>query len=545
MTETFHSDVRAELTLLQPNVPPMHHRIESPTVTLGRAAECTIPIKDRFLSRKHCEICFEATGWVLKDCGSVNGTYVNGQRVDRQLGLRAGDRITLGDSEIVFQAEAAPSINLDDSSPSATISIPIDKLDSDTTLSRFPERFQILNALALELIEDRPMTSLFDFILDRLMKLLSPSRAALALLSDDGKEFVTTKVRAREETDQKELKISSTLLAEVVDEKRVLCFVDTHEDDTLRLAKSIIDQRIRSALCAPLVVSDTVVGVLYVDYVLNQGRITEEDARLVGQIARFAAVKYETTRLREEAEAMERLEEELRTAYLIQSRLLPSKPPAVDGYTLAGLNKPCRTVSGDYYDFIVRKNGKLYFVVADVSGKGLPAALIMSSLETAFVIFTSDDPAPDELLRKLNATYVEKLSNSKFITMFVGVLDPSTGLIEFANAGHTPPAWITSAGVTSLNTTDLLLGLFPEANYRRQSLTLAPGDSLVMFTDGITEAENCAGVEMGHLTVAQILKPLHDSDAQTIADTLELSVIEHCKSLSLGDDVTVVVLSRN
>src|SRR5207253_8004446 len=214
------------------------------------------------------------------------------------------------------------------------------------------------------------------------------------------------------------------------------------------------------------------------DYKATRGTVTENDVRLVAQIARFAAVTLERTRLREEAFAKAKIDDELRTAYAIQKRILPASLPVVDGYTFAAANRPAKSVSGDYYDVVMRPDGRVYFVIADVSGKGITAALVMSSVATAFNIFTLNDPKPSELLRQINAILAPKTSPTKFVTAVAGVLDPSKGVIEFANAGHVPPLVISRDGVRALRMTDLVVGIMPDVAYRDQTIELAPGDSL-------------------------------------------------------------------
>src|SRR5690349_3611545 len=352
------------LTVLQPNLAPININPAGTLITLGRATDCTVPIRDRYLSRRHAEIVFDVGAWLVRDCGSVNGTMLNGIRLDGSAPLRPGDRIGLGDTEVVFEPEEASSashiISLDSDSQAKNLAIPLRDAVADTT------RTNVLAMLALQFIEDRTMGELFDFILDQVVNLLQPSRAALALLGADGKTFGNILLRRSDATDSLDLYISSTLLSEVVVGRNVVSFVDTSQDEKLARAESIIAQNIRSAVCAPLLVGDDVLGVLYLDFLAQRGAVTHDDVHLIAQIARFAARKLETTRLREESIAKAKLEEELRTAYTIQSRLLPAQLPAIDGYAFAGTNKPCRTVSGDYYDVVVRPDGRIYFIMADV-----------------------------------------------------------------------------------------------------------------------------------------------------------------------------------
>lgn len=533
-----------KVTVYQPNVAPVRISLPVQTITLGRASDCTIPIRDKFLSRRHAEISFSDGQWLVRDCGSVNGTIVNGTKLVAPAALRPGDRIALGDSEVIFEESASepPSqlIPIDSDSHAKSLVIPM----RDVIDERGRERTGVLASLAVQFIEDRPMTELFEFILDRVMALLRPSRAALALLSKDGKAFDNTRVRRSDSNDAADLVISRTLLNEVVEERSVVSFVDTSQDEKLARADSIIRQNIRSAVCAPLIVGDAVLGVLYLDFLAIRGAITQEDIHLIAQIARLAAAKLETTRLREEAFEKAKIDEELRTAYTIQSRLLPRELPIIEGYTFAGTNRPCKIVGGDYFDVIMRPDGRIYFIVADVSGKGITAALVMSGLATAFNIFTRSDPTPADLVRDMNQTMAPKTAPTKFATLVAGVLDPATGTIEYTNAGHVPPLVIGTDGVSTLGQTDLVIGLFASAQYRTQKMTLSGGDALVLFTDGVTEAENEREDQLGLPAVAELLRPCHQWHADAIVDAIESHVQTFMGEATANDDVTLLTISR-
>lgn len=538
---------RAEVTVYSPLFSPFRQPLQGAAVSIGRASDCSIPIKDRYLSRKHAEIIADGKTWVLKDLGSANGTYLNGTRVERDEPLKTGDRIRLGDTEIVFEtAERSTDkfIAVAESHVSATIAIPVNDI-SDRPEAQDVSRLQTLTLLARELIEDRPMNELFGFIVDRVMEHLHPSRAAIALLGHDGRSFTKVEVRRADETDAGELTISHTLLTEIVEEKKALAFVDVDADEKLRTAQSIVMQGIHSILCAPLMIGNSVVGVLYVDYLFTQRSLSEDDVRLVAQIGRFAASKLETTRLREEAIQKRIMDEELKTASSIQRRLLPSAPGNVQGYSFVGRNQPCRTVSGDYYDFAVRPDGRVYFVIGDVSGKGVTAGLMMAGLQVAFRIFSKTDPDPATLVTQLNVTLKENLPQSKFVTLFLGCLDTKSGKVEYVNAGHTPPLWLRRSGAIELTESDLLLGVVSRAEFVNRQLQLDPGDSLVLFTDGVTEARNAEGFDLGSMLIGTALAKLHGADADAIASSVNDTVLTHVGDAeNLDDDVTLLVVSR-
>jgi serine phosphatase RsbU (regulator of sigma subunit)/pSer/pThr/pTyr-binding forkhead associated (FHA) protein len=536
---------RAEVTIYSPLASPFRQQLSGETASIGRASDCTIPIKDRYLSRKHAEIAPVNGAWVLKDCGSANGTFLNGMRVDRDRALHTGDRIRLGDTEIVFESDEHNTDRLlavADTTSRTTIAIPIGDIEHRYDTGD-PAKLKTLSQLAGELLEDQPLDELFGYITDRVLLHTKASRAAIGLLRPDGTSFVNVEVRRQDKNDSSELRISRTVLDDVVKEKKALAFVDVSVDDKLKRAQSIIQQGIRSILCAPLIVGQSVVGVLYVDYLVSR-QISEEDVRLIAQIARFAAIKLETTRLREEGIQKRIMDEELKTASAIQRRLLPPAPTGVIGYTFAGMNRPCRTVSGDYYDFIVRPDGRVYFVIADVSGKGVTAGLLMAGLQASFRIFTKNDPTPAELMMQLNVALKENLPQSKFVTLFLGRLDTRTGVIEYANAGHTPPLWVQHDSVQELGDTDLVLGVVSLAEYTNRTMKLAAGDSLVIFTDGLSEAESIEREDIASALLQKKLATLHGASADELTQAIEDLVLSHVET-PLTDDVTLVVVSRN
>jgi len=539
---------RAEVVVHTPLLSPFRHELDGETVTIGRASECTIPIKDRYLSRRHAEIARAGGGWVVRDCGSANGTFLNGTRLDHDHPLRNGDRIRLGDTEIVFEVPEHDTdrlLAIGESLSKTTIAIPVRDLEQGRYEPADPAKLKTLSELAAELLEDRPLDQLFGYITDRVLLHTEASRVAIGLLGSDESSFLNVEVRRKDENDSSDLRISRTVLDEVVKEKKALASVDVNIDEKLRHAQSIVMQGIRSVVCAPLIIGDTVAGVLYLDYLGHQRQISEEDVRLVAHIARFAAIKLETTRLREEAIQKRIMDEELKTASVIQRRLLSPAPTGVPGYTFAGINRPCRTISGDYYDFVVRPDGRVYFVIADVSGKGVTAGLMMAGLQAAFRIFTKSDPAPADLVTRLNSALKEILPQSKFVTLFLGRLDTKTGIVEYANAGHTPPIRVYATGVEELGETDLLLGVVTRAEYRNRTVTLDPGDSLVLFTDGISEAENSEGEDLASTSLQRTLSETHGLAADGVARAVESAVLAHVGSTPLADDVTLVVLGRN
>ena len=528
-----------ELTLYQPNAAPRTLRFDADTITLGRTSACMVAIEDRHLSRKHAEIQFDGGAWVLRDQESVNGTFLNGARVRSVAPLKDGDRIRLGAAELVVGKDPARPL-----SSGSMRAVPAVSLFEPA--GRGPARDTIVQELAMELLEDRPMSELFDIIVDAVIAVLRPSRVALGLMSDDGTETLrVVKLRRSDLYDSTELAISRTLLHEVVAKRNIVAFTDTEQDEFLAEAKSIVGQDIRSAVCAPLLGAGSVLGVLYVDYRRSQA-VSEGDVKLVAQIARIAAIKLESTQLREAALERERLEGSLRLARDIQMRMIPQEIPSlVPGATfdVGAAIRPARHVGGDFYDF--HRAGKLlYFCIADVSGKGVPAALIMAVTRTLFRSMILTGATPHEIVSAVNRELCSEADPSMFVTAFCGVLDLGDGQLRFVNAGHNRPYIIDVDGhVRPLPARPgLALGCVPSFTYVEEQSSLSLGDMIYLYTDGITEATNSHDEMFSEDRLEEVLRDHADREAREVAQSSVSAVEAFAGAAPQSDDLAVLCI---
>jgi phosphoserine phosphatase RsbU/P len=528
---------RLELTLIRPNRAPMALHIDGEVITMGRSSDCAIPIDDRFLSRKHAEIVADGSGWVLRDNGSVNGTFVNGARIQSQVKLGPGDRIRLGDAELVIGGAALAARD-----EPATLT---DFFLSEADVRESDERSRIVHRLALELIADRPMSELFDFILDRVVEVLHPSRAALALLEEDGQSVEIVNMRPANR-DPRELSISRTLVREVVRDRKVVAFKDDGGNAALAAAHSIVAQSIYSALCAPLIAGDAVLGVLYIDYQLTRRKITEDDAQLAAQIARVAAIKLESTRLRESALEKGKLDETLKLAHAIQMRMLPQVPDLAPGtrYDIAASIRPAKQVGGDFYDFHATADGKLYFCIGDVSGKGIPSALMMAVSRALFRSFILAGREPAEVMSAVNRQLCDETDDTMFVTAFCGVLDLARGELRYANAGHNPPMMIRADGTVSPIPTrpGLVLGYLPLFDYKEESAVIGRGDLLYLYTDGISEAARADGELFSVERLTSLLGKHAATAARNVVQTTLTAVDDFVGDAPQSDDLTLLCI---
>ncbi|MFP3942157.1 MAG: PP2C family protein-serine/threonine phosphatase [Thermoanaerobaculia bacterium] len=285
------------------------------------------------------------------------------------------------------------------------------------------------------------------------------------------------------------------------------------------------------------------------------GPFTVEDRRTLALLANQAAIALENARLHQEALEKERYERDLQLAAEIQRQILPEGVPDVPGYELAGWNRPAREVGGDYYDLVPLPSedrgsedgrvGRLGFALADVSGKGVPAALMVSTLHSAVRLLMGRMGAGPRLVERLNRHILASSAPNKFITLVVGELDASAGRLVYVNAGHNPGLVIRSGGaVERLGAGGLPVGLLPGSTYRDGSLDLAPGDLVCLYSDGITECTSPAGEELGEERLVELLREAADRPVGEVVAVVEEAVTDFARGRPQGDDQTLVLLRR-
>jgi sigma-B regulation protein RsbU (phosphoserine phosphatase) len=276
------------------------------------------------------------------------------------------------------------------------------------------------------------------------------------------------------------------------------------------------------------------------------GAFLEEDRRMLELFGNQVAIALENARLHKQALEKERLERELDLAADIQRQLLPTRLPEVEGFEFAGWNRPARHVGGDYYDLRSTEDGGVHLVLGDVTGKGMPAALLVSTLHSALRLLLSARPFDAELFQHLNRHIAEASGSNKFITMAAAKLDPATGHLDYVNAGHNPPLLVRAGGeVVELPSGGMPLGMFAAAPYQIGSAGLEPGDLLCIFSDGITECESPEGEEFGPERLAGLLKRASDLPLPEIVRAIDEAAVGFVAGGPQGDDQTVVLARRS
>jgi sigma-B regulation protein RsbU (phosphoserine phosphatase) len=272
---------------------------------------------------------------------------------------------------------------------------------------------------------------------------------------------------------------------------------------------------------------------------------TTTDARLLSLFANQAAAAIETARLHREAIEKERIERELELAAAIQREILPRSLPRVEGVELAASNLPTRQVGGDYYDFFPLAGGRLGFLVADVSGKGVPAALLVSTVHAAVHLQIDEAPTIVDLFGRIDRHLQRYAATRKFLTLFFGLFETETGLLKYVSAGHNPALLARVSGaLEKLDSTGVPLGMLANASWKEETVQLSPGDLLCVYTDGVTEAVNEAEEEFGLERLSRIVVHGRTDPPGTLCDRVFAEVAEFARGMPQYDDQTLLLLRR-
>ena len=529
--------------------------LDHDSITLGRSSANELCYADDAgLSRQHLTIERNGDSWTVRDMGSKNGTMVNGQRLSKPHTLRPRDRVSAGHLTLEFAdmsglaaARTVVFVEGADINPvlsTGTVVTSLEGLISDDgevlgpgMLDSAPQLRALIRA-GRELAGHQPLEELFQVIMQLSIDAVGATRGILMTL--EGGELVMQAARGDG------FRISTTVRDHVLNGKASMLVRDANLDQALTGKTSIVEQQIRSILAVPLQTNDKVIGLIYLDSPHFVHEFTREDLNLLTVMANVAAIRIEHARLAE-VEANERVfAKELEQAAEIQRGLLPAVEPNVAGVELAGFNVACHTVGGDYYDFIPYPDGRVALLVGDVAGKGMPAALLMSSLQARVQVLFEEPTDLSALVMRLNRAISSNCPNNRFITFFIGVLDPKSGEMVYCNAGHNPPILAHRDGtVERLSSGGLIMGILPNAQYEQKTCKLEPGDVVVLFSDGVSEAcQPAADIEFGEDRLADIVAEMRGLPAKAILDNLSQRLMAWIGDAPASDDITLVVARR-
>lgn len=524
---------------------------------LGREQASQVVLTDASVSRKHARIRVQDGAWVVEDAGSKNGTKVNGRRIEAPTPLHAGDLIQLGNFQVVFSAPAGHGTArvADVEGPMTMRSMSVEEFETgvgtsalqiDLTPQRMANFMRAVDRVSKELLAHRPVEELFAFVVDLASDVLRSDRTAI-LLREPGSDLLTAKaVKQEAGAPEGDIVVSRSIARAAIEQKQAILTGDAQSDTRFREQQSVIQQRIHSAMCAPLWHDGDVLGLIYVDNVAAPKPFEDSDLRLLTLIAHLAAVKIRETEQQEAIEQQKRIQEELRRAATLQQTLLPVEPLIRGPISVAGRNLPSFDVGGDYFDYVVGEGGRLVVALGDVMGKGMAAALLMTHLHASVRAQIETERPLTEIMGRLNRSIHQNAHGTlRFITLFLAEIDCGTRRVTYVNAGHNPPYVLrTSGALEKLSAGGLLLGVFPEADYESASVTLESGDLLLLYSDGVTDARSPAPSEedFGDERLLEFLQTTSNMKPLEVVESLIRRIREFSGEGQLADDVTVTAI---
>jgi len=524
------------------------HVVTTDSLVVGRSSRADLVLSDRFLSRQHARFYREGDAWMVEDLGSRNTTLLNGRPVTGPSRIGPGDLVKLSETLIAVGGDggAAPVPAGEEKTSSSDTIV----LRSASELLAAAEResagrLKLLNEVHRALAATQNLQDLLEILLDRAFAHLGPEEGVVYLKHPHGG---LEKVATRRLPGAKgELSHSRSLEHEVVEKAQAALVLDALTDERFAAAQSILSSGVRSLIAAPLLDASGTLGMLVLGSRIHLRRFSEQDMELLVAFASVAALRIRNLALAEEAARRRELEKELAIARHIQLALLPESLPDIPGYAVFATNDASRAVSGDFYEFQRRDDSdEQIIVIADVSGKGIGASLLAASFDSLLMGPIEVNYPTDVICSRVSRRLFQKTPPERYVTAFLIALDPATGRVQYTNAGHNAGLLVRAGGasVQRLGATGMPIGLMPFAEYERAEVTLAPGDLIVLYTDGLTEAANPVGDEFGIDRLEAVVRRHAAEPLVALAVAIETAIEVFVDGTPFGDDRTLVVLRR-
>lgn len=546
--------------------------IDRETMTMGRSTSSDLQIIDKRASRNHAVVRRGEGNYLVEDLGSKNGTLLNERPVSGRMTLKNGDRIQIGDTVVIFEREPnesgqlgadttkSGSVRLTSHNPLETADVvsvhqstpPIefgpDGVTPTVDLSKLrdpQDRMRLLLRVAESIRSELDLDRLLTRIMDMVWQVLSPSRGTI-LLRDDGARGLEPVVVRTTDPRAEHISVSRSIVERSMAEKVSILVSDAPSDIRFSGNDSVVAGQIKSAVCTPLVYQNQVLGVLYVDTLDPSSHyFTQDEMELLTGIANQAATAIANSRLHERVVNQKRLERELEIARNIQINLLPREFPDLEGVTFSAMSLPARQVGGDYYDFLQLQDGRTAIVMADVSGKGVPAAMLLSTIRASLRMEIPKAPGMkvNDMVAEINEAVCNDTANNLFVTMFVGLYDPAAQSLEYCNAGHCHPLLVRADGGTLLlEKGGVFLGVMSPVEYHSEVVMIEEGDLLVFYTDGVTDTHNDARELFGMDRLIALVKENREKSAMQVRDAIHEATQAFRGAAEQFDDLSVVVM---
>lgn len=521
---------------------------------IGRQPESHLIVRDSRVSRAHARILVENGEYVLEDSGSRHGTFVNGKRIQRQE-LHNSDKIEFGGQDsyqLIFALDGAELKRLMEQVSASEKAAPTPGVGGNLA------KLRAILDLARTLQSSFSIDDVLASVVDTALAITGAERGFLMLRGAHGLDTRIARHRHGHHLQDSDLRVPREVIHRALQHRRELLYMnfDPVGAEETRPQNSIADLELRSAICVPLVhirtghgdatsvlaTGSETVGVLYMDSRAIAADLAGGNRELLQTLAIEASTVLENARLLEEERDKHQMEEELRLARSIQQSLLPGKLPT-EGWLLAsGSSVASHEVGGDYFDVTPVSPNCWSAVVADVSGKGVSSALLASLLQGALIAATDLPQALGHRMERLNRFLIDRTGGEKYATVFYCLVDRG-GRISYTNAAHCPPLLVRANGEQcSLDATGMPVGLMESAEFPVAEQRLFPGDKVVIYSDGVTEAQNTAAEFFGKKRLREIVASHAKESSTAIHDAIQEAVAAFTEGAAQSDDVTVLVL---
>ena len=409
------------------------------------------------------------------------------------------------------------------------------------------EELSILNEIATAISSTMEVHAVVELIVDKCIKHLKVRQGVVMLLDEkDKNKAPDTIVREFDHSDDQKLplRLNTQLTGWMINNQKPLLSNDLKNDDRFKVNMDDISS-IESLLAVPLHLKGRMIGLLTVFNKRGEAGFSEDDKRLLTIIGAQSAQIIESARLYKEEQEYLKYQDDMNMASQIQQNLLPKKIPEIKGYQASGLSIPAKNVGGDYYDFIPIHSTKIAFCLGDVSGKGTSAALLMSNLQATLRSQTISSTCARECLERANNLLYHSTDSEKYATLFYGILDSEKHKLAFTNAGHNYPFLVCNDGtVERLKTIGIPLGFLENFEFSEHTVSLTPGDVLVLFSDGISEALNSSEEEFEEERILDIILKNKTASPEELIEKVIIDVRKHAGNEEQSDDMTMLVIKR-
>lgn len=546
----------AALHVLAPSGQRSRVELETLPYTIGRQPDNTLVLRDNRASRHHAKIVYENGTYAVEDLNSRHGTWVNGERVARRV-LRNSDRIEFGvrDSyQLTFTLDKAEIHRLLDHLPLAQAGVGHGSAAAAGEFMKLRSLVEVARALQNSLSTGEVLTA----VVDAALSVTGCERGFLLLRKSGELEVATARDKNGRVLDPSDLRVPTSVIRKALTSRRDLLTMsfDPLEQQRLQPEATIAMLELRSVVCLPLIrihsgsagetrgisAAEDTVGMIYMDSRTAPADLSSGNRELLQTLAIEASTILENARLLEEERGKLRMEDELKIARKIQQGLQPTQLPVTGWFRAAGSSIPSTQVGGDYFDVHQISPDAFVAVVADVSGKGVSSALLASLLQGTFLMASGDKTHIGPRMSRLNEFLLERTRGEKYATVFYSLLD-SDGTLTYSNAGHCAPFLLSRTGqMRTLQTTSMPVGMLEDSEFEVVQITMEPGDKLIIYSDGLTEAEGPDGKFFDTERLRDCLRENAKLDAVGLHAAILARLDQFTEGGAMRDDITAVVL---